>query len=69
MTPEATGFLLSAAAASAALLGWVAVAAREAPPRLFAAVDDRYVTGLATPAIVDNKIYLRTNGHLYCFGE
>ncbi len=23
----------------------------------------------ATPAIVDNKIYLRTNGHLYCFGE
>lgn len=33
--------------------GWVAVAAREAPPRLFAAVDDRYVTGLATPAIVE----------------
>ena len=28
MTPEATGFLLSAAAASAALLGWVAVAAK-----------------------------------------
>ena len=23
----------------------------------------------ATPAIVDNRIYLRTNGHLYCFGE
>ncbi len=23
----------------------------------------------ATPAIVDNKIYLRTSGHLYCFGE
>ena len=22
----------------------------------------------ATPAIVDGKIYLRTNGHLYCFG-
>jgi ZIP family zinc transporter len=28
VTPEATGFLLSAAAASAALLGWVAVAAK-----------------------------------------
>ena len=28
MTPEATGFLLSAAAASAALLGWVAVAVK-----------------------------------------
>ncbi len=28
MTPEATGFLLSTAAASAALLGWVAVAAK-----------------------------------------
>ena len=28
MTPEATGFLLSAAAASAALLGWLAVAAK-----------------------------------------
>ncbi|HLQ45510.1 MAG TPA: PQQ-binding-like beta-propeller repeat protein, partial [Planctomycetaceae bacterium] len=23
----------------------------------------------ATPAIVDNKIFLRTNGHLYCFGQ
>ena len=23
----------------------------------------------ATPAIVDGKIYLRTNGHLYCFGS
>jgi outer membrane protein assembly factor BamB len=23
----------------------------------------------ATPAIVGNRIYLRTNGHLYCFGE
>ncbi len=23
----------------------------------------------ATPALIDNKIYLRTNGHLYCFGE
>jgi outer membrane protein assembly factor BamB len=23
----------------------------------------------ATPAIVDGKIYLRTDGHLYCFGE
>ena len=22
----------------------------------------------ATPAIVDGRIYLRTNGHLYCFG-
>ena len=22
----------------------------------------------ATPAILDGKIYLRTNGHLYCFG-
>ncbi|MEC7556867.1 MAG: PQQ-binding-like beta-propeller repeat protein, partial [Planctomycetota bacterium] len=21
----------------------------------------------ATPAIVDGRIYLRTNGHLYCF--
>jgi len=25
--------------------------------------------GFATPAIVDGRIYLRTNGHLYCFGE
>jgi outer membrane protein assembly factor BamB len=24
---------------------------------------------LATPAILDNRIYLRTRGHLYCFGE
>ncbi|MFM9960237.1 MAG: PQQ-binding-like beta-propeller repeat protein [Planctomycetaceae bacterium] len=23
----------------------------------------------ATPAIVGNRLYLRTNGHLYCFGE
>jgi len=23
----------------------------------------------ATPALVDNKIWLRTHGHLYCFGE
>ncbi len=23
----------------------------------------------ATPALIDNRIYLRTNGHLYCFGE
>ena len=23
----------------------------------------------ATPAIVSNRLYLRTNGHLYCFGE
>lgn len=23
----------------------------------------------ATPALLDNKIYLRTQGHLYCFGE
>ena len=23
----------------------------------------------ATPAIVDGRIYLRTSGHLYCFGE
>jgi len=22
----------------------------------------------ATPAIVDGRIYLRTSGHLYCFG-
>ena len=25
--------------------------------------------GYATPAIVDGRIYLRTSGHLYCFGE
>jgi hypothetical protein len=24
---------------------------------------------LATPAIVDGRIYLRTTGHLYCFGK
>ena len=23
----------------------------------------------ATPAIVDNKIYVRTSGHLYAFGD
>ena len=23
----------------------------------------------ATPAIVGNRLYLRTNGHLYCFGD
>ncbi|MDP1797319.1 MAG: PQQ-binding-like beta-propeller repeat protein, partial [Planctomycetaceae bacterium] len=23
----------------------------------------------ATPALVDGRIYLRTAGHLYCFGE
>ena len=23
----------------------------------------------ATPAIVDGKVYLRTSGHLYCFGK
>jgi outer membrane protein assembly factor BamB len=25
--------------------------------------------GYATPALVDGRIYLRTGGHLYCFGE
>ena len=25
--------------------------------------------GYATPAIVDGRIYLRTSGHLYCFGQ
>jgi outer membrane protein assembly factor BamB len=25
--------------------------------------------GFATPAIVDGRIYLRTSGHLYCFGK
>jgi outer membrane protein assembly factor BamB len=25
--------------------------------------------GYATPAILDGRIFLRTGGHLYCFGQ
>ena len=29
---------------------------------------DPYEDAYATPALVGGKIYLRTAGHLYCFG-